>query len=324
VVSVIRIVQTGGPEVMTMEELSEQTPGPGKVWLKQEAVGVNFLDVTQRNGAVPIPLPSGLGYEAAGRVNAVGPGVINVSIGDRVAYATGPIGAYASGRIFPAERLVRLPDDVSYDEAAGVLFKGITAQYLLKSVYPVGPGKVVLLYAASGALGQIMARWAKHLGAAVIGVVSSDAREYAARSAGCDAVLVWGTSDMTAEVSKFTGGKKVDVVYDSIGRTTFAASLDSLRPRGMLVSFGAASGAPAAVEVGTLNTKGSLFLTRPSIFAYTADSGEYRDRAADVLAALAAGTIKPAVWQTFSLAQAAEAHAALEGRKSHGAIVLKP
>ena len=322
--SVIRIVQTGGPEVMTIEELSEQTPGPGEVWLKQEAVGVNFLDVTQRNGAVPIPLPSGLGYEAAGRVNAVGPGVINVSIGDRVAYATGPIGAYASGRIFPAERLVRLPDDVSYDEAAGVLFKGITAQYLLKSVYPVGPGKVVLLYAASGALGQIMARWAKHLGAAVIGVVSSDAREYAARSAGCDAVLAWGASDMTAEVGKFTGGKKVDVVYDSIGRTTFAASLDSLRPRGMLVSFGAASGAPAAVEVGTLNAKGSLFLTRPSIFAYTADSDEYRDRAADVLAALAAGTIKPAVWQTFSLAQAAEAHAALEGRKSHGAIVLKP
>jgi NADPH2:quinone reductase len=324
VASVIRIVQTGGPEVMSMEESSEQTPGPGEVWLKQEAVGVNFLDVTQRNGAVPIPLPSGLGYEAAGRVNAVGPGVINVSIGDRVAYATGPIGAYASGRIFPAERLVRLPDDVSYDEAAGVLFKGITAQYLLKSVYPVGPGKVVLLYAASGALGQIMARWAKHLGAAVIGVISSDAREYAARSAGCDAVLVWGASDMIAEVSKFTGGKKVDVVYDSIGRTTFAASLDSLRPRGMLVSFGAASGAPAAVEVGTLNAKGSLFLTRPSIFAYTADSAEYRDRAADVLATLAAGTIKPAVWQTFSLAQAAEAHAALEGRKSHGAIVLKP
>jgi NADPH2:quinone reductase len=323
-VSVIRLARTGGPEVLTLEETNEQPPGQGEAWIEQEAIGVNFLDVTQRNGAVPIPLPSGLGYEGAGRVTAVGAGVENVHVGDRVAYAAGPIGAYASGRLYPADRLVRIPKDLTCVDAAAVLFKGITAQYLIKSTYPVGPGKVMVLYGAAGAVGQIMTPWAKHLGAFVIGVVSKQASVALAQSLGCDAVLLWGAGDLAAEVAKLTGGRKADVVYDPIGRATFAASLDSLRPRGLLVSFGASSGPPPAVEVGTLNAKGSLFLTRPSLAAYTADAGEYRERAEDVLAAVAAGIIKPSVWRSFPLSDASDAHAALEGGKSSGAIILRP
>jgi NADPH:quinone reductase len=203
-----------------------------------------------------------------------------------------------------------------------VLFKGITAQYLLKSTYPVGPGEVMLVYGAAGGVGQIMARWAKHLGAYVIGVVS-EGKEDVARAAGCDAVLVWGAVDLPKEVVKLTDGRKADVVYDSIGRQTFEASLDSLRSRGMLVSFGTASGPPPPVEVATLNKKGSLFLTRPSVFAYTVDAGEYRQRAADVLAALA-GIIQASVCKTFPLAEVAKAHTAIESRQSSGAIVLRP
>lgn len=321
--STIWLVRRGGPEVLTFEEMTEQAPGVGEVWLDQNAVGVNYLDVQQRNGAVSVPLPSGLGYEAAATVGAVGPDVVNFSVGDRVAYAGGPIGAYASGRLFPTDRLVPLPDDVSDVDVAAVLFKGITAQYLLKSTYPVGPGKVMLLYGAAGGVGQIMARWAKHLGAYVIGVVS-EGKEDVARAAGCDAVLVWGAVDLPTEVVKLTDGRKADVVYDSIGRQTFEASLDSLRSRGMLVSFGTASGPPPPVELATLNKKGSLFLTRPSVFAYTADAGEYRQRAADVLAALAAGIIQASVWKTFPLAEVAKAHTAIESRQSSGAIVMRP
>jgi NADPH2:quinone reductase len=323
-VSVIRLARTGDPEVMTLEETNEKLPGQGEAWIDQEAIGVNFLDVTQRNGAVPIPLPSGLGYEGAGRVTAIGAGVDNIRVGDRVAYATGPIGAYASGRLYPADRLVRIPKDLTGVDAAAVLFKGITAQYLIKSTYPVGPRKVMVLYGAAGAVGQIMTPWAKHLGAFVIGVVSKQASVALAQSLGCDAVLLWGAGDLAAEVAKLTGGRKADVVYDPIGRATFAASLDSLRPRGLLVSFGASSGPPPAVEVGTLNAKGSLFLTRPSLAAYTADAGEYRERAEDVLAAVAAGIIKPSVWRSFPLSDASDAHAALEGGKSSGAIILRP
>jgi NADPH2:quinone reductase len=309
---------------MTLEETNEQKPGPGEAWLDQAAIGVNFLDITQRKGAVPIPLPSGLGYEGAGQVIAIGSGVENIHVGDRVAYAGGPIGAYAGGRLYPAARLVRLPDNLSFVDAAAVLFKGITAQYLIKSTYPIGPGKVMLLYGAAGAVGQIMVPWAKHLGAFVIGVVSKEASIVTGQALGCDAVLVWGAGDLPASVAKLTSGRKADVVYDPIGAATFEASLDSLRLRGMLVSFGASSGPPPAVEVGTLNAKGSLFLTRPSLVAHTADAEEYQERAGDVFAAVAAGIIKPSVRRSFSLAEASDAHAALEGGKSSGAIILKP
>jgi NADPH:quinone reductase len=321
---VVRIARTGGPEVMTTEPISPASPGPGEVWLEQEAVGVNVLDVMQRNGTVPIPLPSGLGLEGAGGVVAVGPGVQNVRVGDRVAYVAGPIGAYASGRLYPAERLVHIPEGLTSDKAAAVLFKGITAQYLLKSTYSVGPGTIMVLYGVAGGVGQIMTRWAKHLGAFVIGIVSKEDSIAPAKALGCDAVLLFNASTLARDVGKITNGKKADVVYDPVGRLSFAASLDSLRPRGLLVSFGQLSGPPPAIEVGTLSAKGSLFLTGASLAAHIADAAEYRQRADDVLAAVAAGIVKPSIWNSYPLDRVADAHAALEQGKSAGAIVLKP
>ena len=254
----------------------------------------------------------------------VGAGVSNVAPGDRVAYATGPLGGYASARLFPAERLVKLPDSVSAQDAAALLFKGITAQYLLTSTYAVGPGTTVLLYGVAGGLGSIMAPWAKHLGAFVIGVVSRQSSVDKARALGCDAVLVFDPQTLAADVARITQGRKVDVVYDPIGKASFEASLDSLRPRGLMVSFGASSGAPAPVEMATLNGKGSLFITRPSLAAHTASSEEYQARAADVLGALQAGIISPRIWARYPLADAAQAHADLESGRSSGAIILTP
>lgn len=320
----IRFSEVGEPEVLQVETLDPQAPGPGEVWLEQEAVGVNFLDVTQRKGAVPLALPSGLGLEGAGRVAAVGSGVSNVQVGDRVAYATGPIGSYASGRLYPAERLVKIPDELSFEAAAAVMFKGITAQYLIKATYPVGPGTTMLLYGVAGGLGEIMAPWAKYLGARVIGVVSRQASVEKAKALGCDAVLVFDPQTLAAQVRELTDGKGVDVVYDPIGRISFEASLDSLRPRGLLVSFGASSGAPSAVEMATLNAKGSLFVTRPSLAAHTTTHAEYQQRAQDVLAAVAQGIITPRIWRSYPLAEAATAHADLQAGRSSGAIVLKP
>ncbi len=321
-VSTVTIQATGGPEVLQFEHSLAQSPGAGEVWLEQAAIGLNPLDLSQRRGAVRIPLPSGLGLEGAGQVAAIGPGVTEVAVGDRVAYATGPMGAYASGRLYPANRLVKIPDELGFDEAAAVLFKGITAHYLLKTTYPVGPGTRVLLYGAAGALGQIMAPWAKHLGAFVIGVVSKPESVERAKAAGCDEVLVFDATTLAAQVAELTGGHKVDVVYDPIGRVSFEASLDSLRPRGLMVSFGMTSGVPAAVEISTLNSKGSLFLTRPSLAAHTATAQEYQWRAREVLQAVAAGIIQPRVWRRHPLADVAQAHADLESGLSQGAIVL--
>lgn len=320
----IRLARTGGPDVLELQEVNQADPGPGEAWVEQEAVGVNYLDVTQRNGAVPIPLPNGLGLEGAGRVAAIGTGVSGVAVGDRVGYVLGPLGGYASGRLYPADRLVKLPDTINADTAAAILFKGVTAQYLLTSTHPVGPGTVILLYGAAGALGRIMAPWAKHLGAFVIGVVSKEASVEAARGAGCNEVLVWGACDLAKEVARVTGGRKAEVVYDGVGRATFAASLDSLRPRGTMVSFGASSGVPAPVDIGTLNAKGSLFLTRPSLATHATDIAEYRTRVRDVFEAVENGIVAPSIWRTFPLANAREAHEVLEGGQSSGAIVLKP
>lgn len=322
--SVIQFTQVGGIDVLKVEAIGELLPGPGEVLLNQEAIGVNFLDVTQRNGAVRIPLPSGLGLEGAGRVAGIGTGVTNVQVGDRVAYATGPIGAYAAARLYPAERLVKIPDELSFESAAAIMFKGITAQYLLKSTYPVGSGTTLLLYGVAGGLGTIMAPWAKHLGAHVIGVVSKQASVEKAQALGCDHVLVFDPDSLASEVARITDGRMVDVVYDPIGRPSFEASLDSLRPRGLFVSFGASSGVPAAVELATLTAKGSLFLTRPSLAAHTASVAEYQERAQDVLTAAAAGIIKPGIWASYPLADAALAHADLESGRSSGAIILKP
>lgn len=323
-VSVIRVHETGIPTVLNIESVEQQTPGAGEVWLEQAAIGVNPLDVSQRKGDVKIPLPNGLGLEGAGTVVAIGPDVCGFSVGDRVAYATGPLGAYASGRLFPANRLVKIPEALSFEEAAAVLFKGITAQYLLKSTYAVGPGTVAVIYGASGAVGQIMVPWAKHLGAFVIGVVSKEASVNRAKNAGCDEVLVFDAERLPEQVAQLTQGKKADVVYDAVGRVSFAASLDCLKPRGLLVSYGMTSGAPPAIEVSTLNAKGSLYLTRPSIVAHTADVNEYQARAQDVLDAVAQGIIKPDIWGRYSLAEVSQAHADLESGKSQGAIVLRP
>lgn len=320
----VRFSQAGGPQVLELVQVEDVAPGPGEVWLEHEAIGVNYLDVSQRKGGVALALPSGLGLEGAGRVVRLGDGVSNVAVGDRVAYATGPLGAYADARSFPAERLVKLPAGLTCEDAAAVLFKGITAQYLLKSTYPVGPGTTLLLYGVAGGLGSLMAQWAKHLGAFVIGVVSRPASVEKARALGCDAVLVFDPQTLAAEVSRITEGRKVDVVYDPIGRISFEASLDSLRPRGLMVSFGASSGAPAALEMATLNSKGALFITRPSLAAHTATVAEYQQRAADVLAALAAGIITPHIWGRYALADVATAHADLESGRSSGAIILKP
>ena len=323
-VSTVTLQETGGPQVLQLEKTTEQAPGAGEVWLAQAAIGVNPLDVSQRSGAARVPLPSGLGLEGAGQVTAIGPGVTEVAVGDRVAYATGPMGAYASGRLFPANRLVKIPDDLGFDEAAALLFKGITAHYLLKTTYPVGPGTRMLVYGAAGALGQIMVPWAKHLGAFVIGVVSKPDSIERAKAAGCDEVLVFDPATLAAQVAEVTHGQKVDVVYDPIGRVSFEASLDSLRPRGLMVSFGMASGIPPAVEVSTLNTKGSLFLTRPSLAAHTATAQEYQERAQEVLQAVAAGIIQPRIWRRYPLADVARAHADMESGLSQGAIVLTP
>ncbi|MDR0225315.1 MAG: quinone oxidoreductase [Burkholderiaceae bacterium] len=320
----IRIDAAGPAEALRLQSFPEQSPGPGEVWLEQTAIGVNPLDVSQRKGAVPMAFPSDLGLEGAGRVAAVGEGVAHLKIGDRVGYATGPLGAYASARLYPAERLVRLPDSLGDDEAAALLFKGITAQYLLKTTHAVGPGSRIVIYGAAGALGQLMCAWARHLGAFVIGVVSRAASVERARAAGCNDVLVFDGAALAGQVRELTQGHKADVVYDPIGRATLEASLDSLRPRGLLVSFGATSGLPDPIAVTTLNAKGSLFLTRPSLAAHTATAAEYQERARDVLAAAASGILRPRVWRSYALAEVAQAHGDLEQGRSQGAIILKP
>lgn len=323
-VTVVRLEQHGSPNVMHIQEVATVTPGAGEAWVEQTAIGVNYLDVMQRSGAVNLPLPAGLGLEGAGHVTAIGDGVSHVQVGDRIAYASGPLGAYASGRLYPAERLVKLPDDLSCEDAAAILFKGVTAQYLLKSTYPVGPGTTILLYGVAGGVGAIMAQWAKQLGAFVIGVVSKVASVPRAESLGCDAVLVFNPTTLASEVCRITHGRMVDVVYDPIGRISFEASLDSLRPRGLMVSFGASSGVPTAVELATLNSKGSLFLTRPSLAAHTANVAEYQQRAQDVLNAASNGVITPHIWGRYALADVATAHADLEAGRTAGSIILQP
>lgn len=319
----IRLQRTGGPSVLETHTIAFEEPSDGEVWIEHEAIGVNYLDVMQRKGTAPLTLPGGIGLEAAGRVTKVGAAVSDIVAGERVAYILGPAGAYASGRRYAADRLIKLPANIGFDDAASLLFKGVTAQYLIKSTYPVTKGTVIVLYGAAGGVGQIITPWAKHLGAVVIGVVSKEASIERARATGCDDVLVWGP-DLPAEVSRVTLGAKAHVVYDGVGRDTFAASLDCLRPRGLLVSIGASSGAPPAVEMSTLNAKGSLFVTRPGLAAHATDLSEYHERAADVFAAFSAGIIKPGVWKTYALEHAAEAHQAIEDGQAKGTILLKP
>ncbi|HTW29043.1 MAG TPA: quinone oxidoreductase [Acetobacteraceae bacterium] len=320
----IRIHQSGGPEVMQWEDVPTPEPGPGEALLKQEAIGLNYVDIYFRNGLYKAALlPTGLGMEAAGIVAAIGPGVSEVAVGDRVAYASAPVGAYATARVMPADRLVRLPDGIDFVTAAGMMLQGLTAQYLLRRTHPVHSGEPILVHAAAGGVGLIMCQWGRHLGAHVLGVVSTEEKAELAMANGAAEVIV-GYADLPAEVKRRTGGAMVPVVYDSIGRDTFAASLDCLAPLGLLVSYGSASGPVPPFELGLLAAKGSLFLTRPTLATYTARRADLEHAAAELFDVVLSGAVQIRVNQTFPLRDAAAAHAAIEARKTTGSTVLLP
>jgi len=317
----IRVHETGGPEVLKWEEIDVGGPGSGQVRLRQEAAGLNFIDVYHRTGLYPQPLPFTPGVEGAGVVEAVGPDVTGVKIGDRVAYA-GPIGGYAEVRLIDADRLVRLPAAISSEQAAAAMLQGMTVHMLLRRVYPVKAGDTILIHAAAGGVGLIACQWAKALGATVIGTVGNDDKAALARAHGCDHPIVYTREDFVAEVDRITAGKKLPVVYDSVGKDSFLKSLDCLAPRGMMVSFGNASGPPDPFPPGLLAQKGSLFLTRPTLFNYIATRPELEEAAGELFGMLASGKVKVEVKQRFALKDAAEAHRALEGRKTSGSTVL--
>jgi NADPH:quinone reductase len=319
----IRIHQTGGPEVMQLEDVAVGEPGPGEARVRHTAIGVNFVDIYHRTGLYPLPLPTGIGVEGVGRVEAVGPGVDHVRPGDRVAYLATP-GAYSEARLVAADRLVKLPDDLSDVTAAAVVLKGLTVQALIRRAHPVKAGEAVLWHAAAGGVGLLAIQWLKALGATVIGTVGSDEKAALARTRGCDHVIVYTREDFPKRVREITGGEGVPVVYDSVGKATFEGSLDCLRPLGMMVTFGNASGPVPPLDVGLLSRKGSLFLTRPSVFTYVAKRADLERGAAELFEVVRAGKVKVEVGGTFPLAQAAEAHKALASRATTGSLVLLP
>ncbi len=319
--NLIRMHRTGGPEVLAWESAEIADPGPGEARLRQAAVGLNFIDVYHRTGYYPQPLPLTPGTEAAGTVEAVGDGVEHVKVGDRVAYA-GPIGAYAEVRLIAADRLIRLPDEVAFEEAAAVTLKGLTAHMLLRRTYRVEPGDTILVHAAAGGVGLLLCQWAAELGATVIGTVSSAAKAELARAHGCRHPIVIGEQDFVAEVERLTGGAKLPVVYDSVGKDTFLRSLDCLRPRGLMVSFGQSSGPVEPIAPVLLSQKGALYLTRPTLFTYIASRAELEDAAAELFAMVAAKKLKVEINQRFPLRDAADAHRALESRATTGSTVL--
>jgi len=321
----IRIHETGGPEVLRWEEVEVGEPGDGQVRLAHGAVGLNYIDVYHRSGLYPLPsLPAVLGMEAAGTVEAVGPGVGELSPGDRVAYASPPVGAYAEARLMPADRVVKLPDAISDVQAAGMMLQGMTVHYLIRRTYRVQPGDTVLFHAAAGGVGLIACQWLKHLGATVIGTVGSEDKAALARAHGCDHTILYKTEAISERVRELTGGAGVPVVYDSVGKDTFEASLDSLAPLGMLVSFGNASGPVAPFEPGILAAKGSLFFTRPTLMTYTAKRADLVAAAEELFSVVASGAVKIEVNQTYPLAETAQAHRDLEARKTTGSTVLLP
>ncbi len=321
----IRIHETGGPEVLRWEDVAVGNPGPGQVRIRHTAVGLNFIDVYHRTGLYPVPaLPSGIGLEAAGVVDAVGEGVSDIAIGQRVAYASGPVGSYAEARLMAANRLVALPDGISDQQAAAMMLQGLTAQYLLRRTYRVQPGDAILVHAAAGGVGLIACQWAKHLGATVIGTVGSDEKAALAKANGCDHPIVYTRENFAARVMDITGGAGVAVVYDSVGKDTFEGSLDCLRPLGMMVSFGNASGPVPPFEPGILAAKGSLFFTRPTLMTYTAKPEDLQAMARELLEVVEAGHVRISVNQTYALKDAAQAHTDLEARKTTGSTVLVP
>ena len=321
----IRIHAPGGPEALSWDEVEVGEPGEGQVRLAQTAVGLNYIDVYQRSGLYPLPeLPATLGLEAAGRVDAVGSGVEALAPGDRVAYASPPVGAYAEARLMPADRLVKLPDGISDTQAAGMMLQGMTVHYLVRRTFRVEPGQTVLFHAAAGGVGLIACQWLKHLGATVIGTVGSEEKAALARAHGCDHTILYTSESVPERVRQLTGGAGVPVVYDSVGKDTFEGSLDSLAPLGMLVSFGNASGPVAPFEPGILAAKGSLFFTRPTLMTYTAKREDLVAAAEELFDVVGSGAVKIEVNQTYPLAEAAQAHRDLEARKTTGSTVLLP
>ena len=321
---VVSLDELGSADVIKVIDKELPPPAKGEVQIRQTAIGFNFIDVYQRSGVYPLEMPTGLGHEAAGVVEAVGEGVTDLKVGDRVVYMNAGIGAYASARNVPADKLVLLPDNISDEVAAAVFFKAMTAQYLVQKTYKVKAGDVVLVHAAAGGVGQILAGWAKALGAFVVGTVGSPAKFAAAKEAGCDAVVDYSQPNWVEEVIKATGGKKANVVYDSVAKTTFLGSLDCAAPFGTVALFGAASGPAPDIQPEILNKKGCLFLTRPSVFPHNSTAALLKENAKAVFDAIAKGQVKVQIGAKFSLEQAADAHRAAEGRKVSGAIVMTP
>src|SRR3954471_4591140 len=317
----IQIHEVGGPDVLQWEEVEIGDPGPGQVKLKQEAAGLNFIDVYHRTGLYPQPLPFTPGVEGAGIVERVGDGVANVKAGDRVAYA-GPIGGYAEERLIDADRVVKLPDSIDAEHAAAMMLQGMTAQMLLCSVFPVHDGDTILIHAAAGGVGLIMCQWAAALGATVIGTVGTEEKAELVRAHGCTHPIVYSKQDFVAEVQRITDGEKLPVVYDSVGRDTFIKSLDCLKVRGLMVSFGNASGPPDAIPPGILAQKGSLYLTRPTLYHYIASRQQLEQSASELFDVVTSGKVKIEIKQRFALKDAAEAHRALEQRKTEGSTIL--
>jgi NADPH2:quinone reductase len=320
----VRLYETGGPDVLRWEEVEVGDPGPGQARVRHTAVGVNFIDTYHRSGLYPLPLPGGLGSEGAGVVEAVGPGVTAVRPGDRVAYAGGPSGSYSEVRVMPADRLVTVPDGITDRQAAAMMLKGMTVQYLIRRTYKVKPGETVLFHAAAGGVGLIACQWLKALGATVIGTVGSDEKAELARAHGCDHVIVYTREDFPKRVRELTGGAGVPVVYDSVGKSTFPGSLDCLRPLGLLVSFGNASGPVPPFELSLLTQKGSLYATRPTLATYTATRADLEATAQELFDVVLAGTVKVAVNHTYPLKDAVQVHRDLEGRKTTGSVVMLP
>jgi NADPH:quinone reductase len=318
----IRFHKAGGPEVLVWEEVSVGKPGPGEARIRHTAVGLNFVDIYNRSGVYPAPMPSGLGSEGAGVVEEVGSGVSDLKPGDRVAYGSSPLGAYSEARLIPADRLLKLPDSIDDKTAAAMMLKGLTVQYLIRQTYRVKSGDTILLHAAAGGVGLILSQWAKHLGATVIGTVSNDEKAKLAKEHGCAHTIIYTREDFVKRVEEITGGNKVPVVYDSVGKDTFLKSLDCLAPHGFAVLFGQSSGGVEPLNLGLLAQKGSLFVTRPTLNTYGAKRESLVAMGKELFDVVQSGAVKIEVRQTYPLKDAAKAHADLAARKTTGSTVL--
>jgi len=320
----IRFHKAGGPEVMVYEDVKLDPPGKGEVRLRHTAIGLNYIDTYHRSGAYPLPLPNGIGLEAAGVIESLGEGVTGLKVGDRVAYGAGPIGAYSQARNMPANRLAKLPDTISDETAAAMMLKGMTARYLLRETFQVKKGDTILWHAVAGGVGLIAVQWAKHLGARVIGTTSSAEKAALAKSMGCDEVINYTTENVAERLRELTDGKGVPVVYDGVGQATLEASLDSLSPRGLLASFGSASGPITNFDTGVLAAKGSLYLSRPTLTTYVASDAALQANTADLFDVVGSGAVKIEINQKYPLADVVQAHKDLEGRKTTGSTILIP